>query len=132
MSILQIIGIAYATLIGVTIVSILIEHISIWRIRKLLNPLGVEKIEIGAHAALWKKIVLAPFIAWLFPMFIKSMYQTTSYFFHLKSLPEERRRGDYESEMVRRTLASMAEMMINKRSVKKENESPLGDDDLPF
>ena len=132
MSILQIIGIAYATLIGVTIVSILIEHIAILRIRKLLNPLGVEKIEIGAHAVLWKKIVLAPFIAWLFPMFIKSMYQMTSYYLHLKSLPEERRRDDYEREVVRRTLASMAEMMINKRSVKKENVSTLADDDLPF
>ena len=132
MTALQILGIVYAILIGITFICIVIEHFSIWRIRKLLNPLGVEKIEIGAHAALWKKIVLSPFIAWLFPMFIKSMYQTTSYFFHLKSLPEERRRGDYESEMVRRTLAGMAEMMINKRSVKKENVSTLADDDLPF
>lgn len=132
MTALQILGIVYAILIGITFICIVIEHFSIWRIRKLLNPLGVETIEIGAHAALWKKMVLSPFIAWLFPMFIKSMYQTTSYYLHLKSLPEERRRGDYEREVVRRTLASMAEMMINKRSVKKENVSTLADDDLPF
>ena len=58
MKLLYIIGIAYAAVVGITIICIVIENIAVWRIKKLLKPLGVEKIEIGAHAALWKKIIV--------------------------------------------------------------------------
>lgn len=135
MELIYIFGIVYAAMIGVTIVCIVIENIAVWRLKKLLIPLGVKKIEIGANTALWKKVVLAPFIAWLFPMFIKSMCHTTSYYLHLRSLPKEQRRYDYECELARKTLAGMAEMMINKGKVIDEKGSKISnieDDDLPF
>lgn len=55
MKLVYIIAIVYAAVIGITIICIVIENIVVWRIKKLLIPIGVEKIEIGAHAALWKK-----------------------------------------------------------------------------
>lgn len=132
MKLLYIIGIAYAAVVGITIICIVIENIAVWRIKKLLKPLGVEKIEIGAHAALWKKIIVAPFVAWLFPMFVKSMYKTTRYYMHLRSLPEEQRKSDYEREVTRNTLAGMAEMLINKGEVIDKRNYFIQDDDLPF
>ena len=132
MKLVYIIAIVYAAVIGITIICIVIENIVVWRIKKLLIPIGVEKIEIGAHAALWKKIIAAPFVAWLFPMFIKSLYNTTIYYLHLRSLPEEERKSDYENEVTRKTLAGMAEMLINKEEVIDKRNYFIQDDDLPF
>lgn len=132
MKLVYIIAIVYAAVIGITIICIVIENIVVWRIKKLLIPIGVEKIEIGAHAALWKKIIVVPFVAWLFPMFIKSLYNTTIYYLHLRSLPEEERKSDYENEVTRKTLAGMAEMLINKGEVIDKRNYFIQDDDLPF
>ena len=132
MNLIYIIGITYVALICITIICMLIEHIAVWRIRKLLILLGVEKINIGAHATLWKKIMLAPFIAWLFPMFIKSMYHTNSYYRHLNSLPKEHRKEDYENEVKRMSLAGTVELIINKKTDCKKEISIVKDDGIPF
>ena len=132
MTFMQIVGVAYSVLVCITLISLLIEYFVARRVYKLLRPLGVEKLDGNATHGLGKKLLFAPFVAWMFPWFLKNMWQALTYYFHLKSLPEDKRKADYEGEVLRRTFASMAKMVNKSRKTSKKNASTIEDDGLPF
>ena len=132
MTLLKIAGIAYVILVCVTWFCLLAEYVAARRVHKLLKPLGIDKLDGNATNGLWKKLLLAPFVVWMFPWVMKNMWQALTYYFHLKSLPEEKRRADYEGEVLRRTFAGMAKMVNKSHKASNKKVSTIENDGFPF